>query len=288
MFLQNRYTVIYYAIIAQARSSPRKKKTGTYYENHHIIPRSIGGTNSKDNLVLLTAKEHYVCHRLLLKMVEGGARSKMYAALTFLQGRHKASEYPAYSARKYESDRKRCVVTGRDHHLYGKPVSEKRIQRMKSLVGEKALFYGRKHTEETKQAMSLAKKGKNVGSLNHMFGKTHSEAVKNKLSKLNTGSANPFFGKKHSDEFLSRNRGETHAMFGKKHSEETRAKIKAAVAGKQTGENNHRFGVKLSEAEIAHRRALMTGRRWINDGHQQRLLVKDSALPDGWVYGRIR
>ena len=48
MFLQNRYTVIYYAIIAQARSSPRKKKTGTYYENHHIIPRSIGGTNSKD------------------------------------------------------------------------------------------------------------------------------------------------------------------------------------------------------------------------------------------------
>lgn len=39
-----------------------------YSEKHHIIPRCIGGTNSKFNLVRLTAEEHYVAHQLLVKM----------------------------------------------------------------------------------------------------------------------------------------------------------------------------------------------------------------------------
>jgi hypothetical protein len=39
-----------------------------YSENHHIIPRCMGGTNSKYNLVRLTAREHFIAHLLLLKM----------------------------------------------------------------------------------------------------------------------------------------------------------------------------------------------------------------------------
>ncbi len=39
-----------------------------YSERHHIIPRCMGGTNRKDNLVTLTAEEHYVAHQLLVKM----------------------------------------------------------------------------------------------------------------------------------------------------------------------------------------------------------------------------
>ena len=39
-----------------------------YSERHHIIPRCMGGTNRKDNLVALTAEEHYVAHQLLVKM----------------------------------------------------------------------------------------------------------------------------------------------------------------------------------------------------------------------------
>jgi len=55
---------IYNAIVNRANSSNRSKKLG-YFEKHHIIPKCVGGSNHKDNLVLLTAREHFICHRLL-------------------------------------------------------------------------------------------------------------------------------------------------------------------------------------------------------------------------------
>ena len=36
-----------------------------YHERHHIIPKCLGGTNNKDNLIDLYAKEHFEAHRLL-------------------------------------------------------------------------------------------------------------------------------------------------------------------------------------------------------------------------------
>lgn len=38
------------------------------YRKHHIIPRCMGGSDEHDNLVELTAEEHYVAHQLLVKM----------------------------------------------------------------------------------------------------------------------------------------------------------------------------------------------------------------------------
>ena len=39
-----------------------------YYECHHIIPRCMGGVDNTYNLVLLTAREHYLAHYLLTKI----------------------------------------------------------------------------------------------------------------------------------------------------------------------------------------------------------------------------
>jgi len=39
-----------------------------YGEWHHILPRCMGGDDEKENLVHLTAEEHYVAHQLLVKM----------------------------------------------------------------------------------------------------------------------------------------------------------------------------------------------------------------------------
>jgi hypothetical protein len=68
VFIQNKYTNWYYSIINKALSTQRKKNKNSYFENHHIIPRSIGGINNKSNLVLLTFKEHFLCHWLLTKI----------------------------------------------------------------------------------------------------------------------------------------------------------------------------------------------------------------------------
>ena len=40
-------------------------------ETHHIIMRSLGGSNDKSNLVNLTLREHYIIHELLVKIYEG-------------------------------------------------------------------------------------------------------------------------------------------------------------------------------------------------------------------------
>lgn len=57
---------VYNEIIKSAKLKNRSRKLG-YFEKHHIIPKCMGGNNSKENLVLLTAKEHYICHHLLHK-----------------------------------------------------------------------------------------------------------------------------------------------------------------------------------------------------------------------------
>lgn len=46
----------------------RARVLSGYVEVHHVVPRCIGGSDEKDNLVQLTAEEHYVAHQLLHKM----------------------------------------------------------------------------------------------------------------------------------------------------------------------------------------------------------------------------
>ena len=70
---------IYESIIEKAKSENRNKlkkkhKDYIYYERHHILPKCMKGTDDKDNLVLLTAKEHYVCHKLLTYIYSGNKK----------------------------------------------------------------------------------------------------------------------------------------------------------------------------------------------------------------------
>ena len=61
------YIKIYNSIMSNAQASKRVKGEHRYYERHHIIPRSLGGLDTSDNLVLLTAKEHFLAHFLIWK-----------------------------------------------------------------------------------------------------------------------------------------------------------------------------------------------------------------------------
>ena len=50
------------------RSKIRILGENEYNENHHIIPRCLGGNDNSENLVKLSPEEHYVAHQLLVKM----------------------------------------------------------------------------------------------------------------------------------------------------------------------------------------------------------------------------
>jgi len=49
-----------------------------YVEQHHIIPRSMGGKDT----VSLSARQHFICHWLLTKMTQGDDRLKMISAFS--------------------------------------------------------------------------------------------------------------------------------------------------------------------------------------------------------------
>lgn len=102
IFINNKYTTWYYSIInsAKARGFTNKAQAKLalgYIENHHIIPKSIGGSDSKDNLVYLTGREHFICHWLLVKMTSRLNYKKMVFALVSMS--RKAKHQHRYNTR---------------------------------------------------------------------------------------------------------------------------------------------------------------------------------------------
>lgn len=81
LFKNNKYTIWYHNII---RNATLRGKIDEYTERHHIIPKCFGGSNNSKNLVILTAREHFICHRLLIKMTSGVPRQKMCFAVNMM------------------------------------------------------------------------------------------------------------------------------------------------------------------------------------------------------------
>lgn len=59
------YKKLYFRLIETRRN---KGVPDGYKEVHHIVPRSFGGPDDDDNLVAMTAREHFISHRLLAKI----------------------------------------------------------------------------------------------------------------------------------------------------------------------------------------------------------------------------
>ena len=87
--MSRNYSKEYTDLIDFALKQNRKKLKQTdpnfiYYENHHIVPKCLGGTNDKENMVLLTFPEHLKAHWLLCKLNPNSY--KLLLALSYLAG----------------------------------------------------------------------------------------------------------------------------------------------------------------------------------------------------------
>ena len=82
-----------------------------YYENHHILPKSLGGVNNSYNMVLLTPREHFICHWLLVKIYPEGTkeRKKMLYAFWSMKLKPTQNCKRYINARAYELLRKEFV-----------------------------------------------------------------------------------------------------------------------------------------------------------------------------------
>jgi hypothetical protein len=154
MYLQNKYTRIYFSIIDDAKN----RILDGYQERHHIIPQSLGGSNDKDNIVSLTAREHFICHLLLTKMVEGKSKSKMYQASWMMastvgrgQNRYKVNN------RTYEFLRLKMSEVKKSTTTWNKGVSPSEETRLKLRAAslDKLVKSGKMSIKEAEQKKTL-------------------------------------------------------------------------------------------------------------------------------------
>lgn len=172
MFLANKYTTWYFNIVDNAR---QRKNNFEYLENHHVVPKSLGGGDSLDNLVYLTAKEHFVCHRLLTKMTTGTSKRKMsYALWIMCNAKNKFQvDRITVSSKAYEQIRQNHAV---EVSLYLKGKSK-----------NYSSFKGRKHSAETIEFFRSCK----IGSKNPNFGVVQKPEWNEKKRDAQIGKSKP-------------------------------------------------------------------------------------------------
>lgn len=168
MYLDNKYTKTYMSLIDSRKKLNRNKKDGKIYESHHIVPKCMGGSNFSSNKVLLTPREHFICHLLLTKMVESPLKGKMYCALVRFMGKN--------------NKQKNIKINSK---IYDRIIRENR----KNMSGKNNPFYGKTHTEEVRQFISRNNKLNQVGEKNPFYGKKHKD---DSLAKMSFNRIKPF------------------------------------------------------------------------------------------------
>lgn len=138
------YRKIYFQIVEAALT---RDPPTCYTEKHHIVPKCIGGCDHKDNLVTLTAREHFLAHWLLTKMYPEEDKLiyawAMMCVSTSLQDRYTSHSFRY--AREARADRMRGMTW--NHTLEAK---QKISKAAKTRIGPLNSRYGATLTDEHK------------------------------------------------------------------------------------------------------------------------------------------
>jgi len=129
------YQNIYDSLIKKRKLEPLKEG---YFEKHHILPKCMGGDDSPENVVNLSAREHYIAHALLYHI----HRNSKMAFAWFSMCRKSKNQVRNITSKQYEMAKQKVSKT------------------MKEKTGPKNSFFGKKHSENTKQKLREKNKGK--------------------------------------------------------------------------------------------------------------------------------
>lgn len=159
------YEIIYNRIISNALIRGLDKKSLEFYtESHHIKPKCLGGSDDKTNLVLLTAREHFIVHMLLVKIYPDEVKLKYPLALF---KKHKTLRI---NSRLFEALRI-DAFKGENNPSYGKPSPLRgRKTSDKTRAKQSASHKGKVISSDTKDNMSKARKGRFSGKDSPRYG----------------------------------------------------------------------------------------------------------------------
>jgi hypothetical protein len=202
----NKYKKWYNQIVLNGKN---EKLPG--HEHHHILPKSLGGTDENNNLVYITAREHFVCHWLLTKIYSTGEEHwKMLNALRMMRAENKNQQ-------RYDTK-----ITSR---VYAKLKEEYAILQSERYRGENNPFFGKSHTKEAKQIISDANTGKN----NAMKRIEERE----KMRQLKTGKKRDPFSDEWKAKMSESASGENNSRYGVTLTDETKKKIGNKMKGRK-------------------------------------------------------
>lgn len=157
------YLKIYTSIIDHAKKYP----SSGYVEQHHILPKCLGGSDDDSNLVLLSARQHYLCHWLLAKHHNTKKLWGAFAMMTVASTRHQRIK----NSKLFERARiaRSKASSGNGNGMFGKPSackshSPEAIEKIRqSKLGKKRSPFTRSPAStETKKKISDAKIGKST------------------------------------------------------------------------------------------------------------------------------
>jgi len=148
------YTKHYKSLIKKSKT--RNLIKGVYVENHHIVPRSEGGSDESANITQLTAREHFIAHWLLYRENPTiDSRAFSFWRMCNGRGKVKLEDWIIIPSRAYEEARL----------AHSKAISKRLKGRQKTVdhvAKVAAANRGKKRSDESKEKMSLAKKGKSL------------------------------------------------------------------------------------------------------------------------------
>lgn len=186
------------------KAKPRgldKSSVDYHTEIHHIVPRSLGGTDETSNLVMLTAREHYIAHLLLWKMDKSCI--KMMCAFMFLSSKYTSNSrlYEKFKTQFSEAQSKRFYKKEKNivGHKFGR-LTVKYLAGWKwsgwnnlavwmcecDCGGSKPVISRSLSSGTTRSCGCLIDEynTRKVGEGNPFFGKTHTECTKEKIRQV--------------------------------------------------------------------------------------------------------
>jgi hypothetical protein len=255
-----------------------------YSENHHIVPRSLGGSDDNYNLIKLTARQHYIAHWMLARAYKDKMSSAFWFMSNVIDKKSHKSKIKVTSGMYDEARR-----------LHQQANSQRVVfEETRQIISK--LHKGKKRSAETRRKMSIACTGR-VASEEHrrnlsiaLTGKKQSEETKlrklisqNKskeqtIKKLKETAANRTPEQKSRiSEAISQSR------LGHRHTEETKLKMSLAAKGKKKSPE-----AVQKQKESA--KANYKPKKWMCDkgGNLTKVLVQevDKYLNIGYTLGK--
>lgn len=147
-------------------SRARERNLPGYSERHHIVPKCMGGGDSASNIVRLTAREHFIAHKLLVRMhpdVRGVwlaliamGRMSEYKSRIFSSERAKAAEMR--KGFKFTDESRKKMSDSAKRRGRNSPETEFKSGRSSWNAGVSGWRKGYSHSEETRAKMTATQR----------------------------------------------------------------------------------------------------------------------------------